>query len=1499
MPSTPSISTTPLSGGKILVTPLNFTILPTSVISLFVNDVNISLSDASTAIKILSISPINPDTEQIIETIVLDSTMLVLGRTYFISLVVDDVSSAVVQQKCIDLPTTPVITPIARDGSLAFSASNYYNKKNSAIEGFSPITKIEVAISEGTNFNVYRFDPISPDEIYTSIVQMKDNSNNVLVLNNGTNYEFVVRIKNDLGWSLPSIGHIASPQDFPNSSAAVLAVPEGVWKQYNSDTSSIGANNYVFFKRSSDFATLNQKDTNPNSPTYGKNLGPLRITSSTIRRYKLFANMVPVMDTVNPTVQQVINGVLQFIQDSNNPWLDFNPVTNATETVDFTINHPDMDANDPNLVSNNIDTMVYDYLYIDTTPVLGERYKYTVFSKNVNGNGVESNKSNIVLSSKLLEAPTVSSNVNSDGTKTLTVTLVSSGNEHGLVVSKTTPFTYKQKQDSGSYGSDTMFNFDTRATINDPNSTTTPPATIANPAFNTYVFQASANGVNLTVDIRKIGVNDSVLPSVFTQAHKTFYSSVTRVTDLIFSNPSAPSAVAVYAIDNNFEPIKVNGQAGVQAVFKPYVVNKTNSSLNDSALGGLQKHPLFSPSNDLKYHLYTNSVLNSSVLPIFSEDIVPANAEYQFFVQSPLGTLPNHYIRTFIRNPSTGVWYTSIDSTPPQSGNSVDHPAAVTGLAITRNSSTSVNVTFNPNSTSAGLVSGSTTNNIEYRIDVLDMATNTIIFNTLRTWAEISQSSNPIVVTGLTQGKGYLVNVISQINYIALKLGVASNTTPDANNTRFFQAKVRRNFSTLSFVAAAAPSVPTGLSVAAMDSQLYVQWNTPSQLNGTVLSQIKLYAAREATETVVDSLLNPAFPLKQKPILSVSGTALSAAQLSQVWSNRYNGIIGTDAISIVNEIERYNIAITAAGSVGGGSYGSNTSYISTVMTGTGNPLTISYNNVIAAVELENALDANTPKVLLARAYSTSDINPASNLQTSSFADAITTVFDKDLIATEFQLLVNGDPFFETKLLSNIDPDTGITRTSTYFGPGTLLGGTSGYTYRFTDLSNSIGYSSGLFSAQQFLLLSAYSSSPLSSIFKVTNDGVGGNPRFNVTIIVTDGNAKTIEVRYAKRISNTTTLAYAAAVSTIASAAIPPSVVRKAEFEVLSNTSIKLSWLIPLSTGGANQTAFVGATPNSGIFYRVTLLTKSSFLSPTPTGTTIAEISDTNYTFNSLLPYSGTNDGGTSYHIKIAAYYKQQNNGTKLSTSEDVFFNLLDSNSEQVAIRCAAPPTSPSLTFSLDKTVGQKATFQYIVPNQSSYPIKSIKVFANDDTSPCKIITGAGGANFLPNSTQTFTITQTDFTSSGAQSTFLNGQVTTFKFVPVVDYLYAQPVPTILQVITPTKIPDSPSLLNPSADGKNWTFSAKVHGTAALNIIAVGKIIGSNTMQVLQLTTPQTFTPFYSGSADSNDADNQLIQHPIIFTLAVSDVILFFQHNDGTLSITKPNNSLVFPATPNP
>lgn len=1475
----PTISATSVPGGKIRVSLSNVTLTSSSLIYAYVTDSLVSTSDSTTGVKILQINPLD-DNDMPITSFLLDQSVLVPGRIYHIAVSVNgDVSPAVKNVACIDLPVQPNLQPIARDSSLGFRITNYFNKKNSVTDGFSAVTGFEVTISDGTDLSVHTFSA-SGDEAYSDIISIKNSSNNVLSLINGTEYEFVVRVKNILGYSPASASIVAKPADFPNTIRNCSAISESTWKQYKNDNSQVTGKVMVFFTRSDDFSNLNQKDTTVGSDSFGKNLGDLRITSSTVRRYKLYPKMKEVIDN---------NGVKTMIQDTdaigNKLWLDYNPATNQPDTTDFVIVHNDYDAQDTSLVTNSFKLqssdsapVTYQHMYIDTTAILGSQYKYTVFSSNKNGDGVESAKSNRVLSCKPPGTPVFTQTT---GDKKMTIKLVTQGSSNGCVVSSN-PFDSKTKEvakgtDPATVGwsSVTLFDVDRRETIDDPASLTTPKAKITNSAYLTKEYTFAANGKLAMVLIHSWGIDDSALSNF--SPYATLYSEDVLLSDWTYTTPSAPPAVAIYAIEPTYAPITVNNVPGIKAVFRPHQVDSPN-------LGGIQNHPSFNPTTDIQYKMHTNSVLRPDVSPLYSEAFVANNAEYSFYAASPLGSGNAHYIRTFVRHPNTGVWLTSVDSTPPQSGNSITYAEAVTGLKVIRKTATTAEVAFNNLQVVGGYIAGvgSYNTDVLYRIDIIDMATNSVIWSATKTYTDVAAltagNGFPISVS-LGTGKGFVVSVVSQIMYNAYDLGQSA----PSGAKRFDNVRVRKNYSTFSFVQAAAPEKPSSLTVSPMDAALYVNWSVPSTLNGTLLSSIKLFAIKEnATELV--SLENPAFPERQTAIQSVSGSAISETNLTQVWSSRANGINGVNAKPIVNDIENYSVSAKSVGTVVGGTFGSSTSYQNAPMSGVGVTLTINYSPTISPVDLESDFSNSVTGV---RAYSTSDITAPVGLQTSSSSSSITATFDKDISAGEFEVNVDGDVYFNTSILSNTNSN--ISGGKITFGAATLLGGASGYTYDMGDING--GYPSGLFGAQQFLLLPKYSNSPLAYLFSVTNDGIAGSTRYNSNISVSDGNAKTISVRYAKRIGSgsSSILAYSSASTTIASAAIPPGPVSNPVFTVLNGTSLKLDWDAPSNKGGANQVAYAGATVNSDVKHKITVYTVNGFNN----NNALLTINDVGYdsvsgkgtyTVSNLSQYSSSTPGETSYIVSIVSMYYQQQNLQKLSTSTTTtFFNFVDGSSNKVGIRLNAPPVPPVYTNILDRVAGQKAIFSVVMPNQSNYPIGSIKVYADGSATEFKTVTPSGAASFTPGSTVEVVIDQSN--SSG----LLNGKTSVLKFVPVPNYLYAQAPPSTTVSVTPRRTPDNASLTNPSSDNKNFNFSINRHGTLISNGIVIGKTLGSNSMQVLQLEGAN-WKPTNSGLSNSTDADNQILSHTFSFATPVTDVVIFVNHEDGTSSAIIPNNA---------
>ena len=1379
---------------------------------------------------------------------------LTLGTNYLLQLTIDRIVSHHIKIKSRTVPQKPTIMFVPRDQGAAFKILNA-GAKVSTWDGFSELTGVEVIVADGEmmyTVHISREELDEEQDFYTSTITIPGVTVGFV---NDIPYELAVRLQNVIGYSPISSTVVGIPKDTPNQVERPLVMSDITYLSYIGDTSVVPTGAIkVFYKRPDDYQNLNKMDAN------GVNKGLLKITSVTIVREKMRKVLVEEIDASGLTIM-VWKGEWEIDTDVS-------PVSLIKQL-------PDKDADDSTLGVVTINGTNYHYTHVDANVDIGGVYQYMVYFSNVNGDGEPSLTSNMASSMKYATAPTVSGVY---GNKKVKVTLNSYGNLNGGTSPNINKFHFETKDSSANwaYG---VFDFDYVV------STGTGPTLVMNPNFNTYEFTNSSNGVIFKVNVATITI-DSFAPSFVTLSKKTFISDYFELSGLTFTSPNAPAAVAVYAIDANYQPITLNSAPAVSVVFSPW----DNSGNNATKFGGLQNQVGFNPVNHVRYLSFTNSSQNLSIAPIYSQPFsaITSSTRYNFIVPSALNTSPSHYVRMSVFNMSTGEWITSLDSTPPQSGSSRAFISAPTSITTVRHATdpSSITITFPSNATVSGTIGGAIPGDVKYLVKVVSLEnTSRVDFSSNVAWA-INKVS--VDISGLTPGKGYLAYVIPYISYSAFDLGSTTSKL-------FDNIKLRYYFQTLTFVAAAAASPVRNFKVVPQNASFLLEFDAPSSLNGSKLSRYDVYGILEIEGDPAATVLYPAFPQKQNAIASV--VTPEVISVSKVFKSRTAGVDGnlaTNGINIVNNDKMYSLSMAFVGEVGGATFGTGALFDDTDVKG--NTLTINYSNNVPTESITGATATVATNQI---AYSA--MNAPTGLTTTSDSTSITVSFIKDVLADEVVVMFNGEEVFSSDAYSSLNTssdgtvDASGNRKITYSNlskPWNVNIPTTvpvSYTNVTTSTQYTMVYPSGLFNMQQENLSTPQYgnlSQALSTFFTVTTEG--GNTKYNLQLPVSSGESQAIRVYYATRVSGS--LVYSDPATANASAAAPPGLVLQNKTTyIIAPNQITLNWIAPVNLGGAGQVAYTGAIANSSVKYKLNLYAYNNFYAnPKVTLQTVSNIDANSYTFAGLANYNASSPGTTSYFVEIIAYFNQQGDVTKPANSAVTLINRGQNSTD--AFRLGVAPLSPTLTADVDDVSGNKVVLSYTIPTNSNYPISQLDVY--ESSAPTVVVKTVTGVSLVNGATILIPITKTELPS------LLNGRSVTFIVKSTANYNYAQNYEDMSVTVTPRKRISSSqvTVTNPTADRAAYQIQVQTQGTSITGYVALGKTAAGTIIVVQGSTQAGTFTPTYSGIASATDAAGQTAMASVVFSAPVNDVALFIATQDGIVSKPFPTTSIAFGLT---
>ena len=793
-------------------------------------------------------------------------------------------------------------------------------------------------------------------------------------------------------------------------------------------------------------------------------------------------------------------------------------------------------------------------------------------------------------------------------------------------------------------------------------------------------------------------------------------------------------------------------------------------------------------------------------------------------------------------------WIVSPDSSPPVAAAAVTYTPAPTDLVVRRTAlSTSVTVEFTPASTVGGRVGGAQPSDIFYNIVAINLKTNNIT-DIIKHSISVPWSSSKITnnITDLTEGDAYCISVVPYIKYSDTNLN---------GTTKWSDFQIRKHYAFQNYVAAAPASVPRNFVSKPLNKSFLVSWDSSISLNGGKLETYEFYCAKNVLGNPVGTPAPPNFATDQKAVASAKTP--ENVIITAAFKNILLGTIGlpTDLEGIVNDTAEYVMSMSTVTAVGDISLTTNSYNYSL---SNANPLSILYGSSIAKTLISGI--AATP---LTGNFAYDSLDKPVNLTSISDATSITLVFDKDSAAEELLISANGEGVFDSTAFSATD--TTDVDTSTV---GKQI------TYKGTN--HTLTYASGLFQLQQGTIKDA-----ISDIFWVENKN--GTVVFNVKITVTSGGSQNLEVRYGKRVG--AKVVYSDAATTTASAATPPTPPENPTFDV--NTSLmNVSWAAPSDKGGAGTVAFLGASRNSDLLYRVALYSKAGYdATPKVALQTVDNLTSTTYSFSNLSNYNGSNPNGTSYVVSLQAYYNQGGDVKKPSESNVIIINKLNSGSI-VPIRVDASPILPSLTFENDIALGNKTTLKYRFQTSPNYPIQKLEIYANNVLVPSLTYTAANPAAAA---SAIGTILNINVTKTEVPS-LLNGNAVVFKAVATPYYLYAQNVVDISATVTTRRaIKGSDITIVPvGSDLKTFTVSVVTGGTKLTNCVAIGK--NENNTGALQVINMPTISSVFSGIATATDTNNLTEVFSINFGSSVQEILLILQGEDGIEMKTYPSSS---------
>jgi len=1397
----------------------------------------------------------------LIQNIVLDETLLQLGRTSFVRLELMYSDQTRVLSNILVLsnkktPNTPVLTIgtslRSEDSNVAINLAQY-GSVNSQNDGFSPITKAIVFISKVGGTSADDFQMINVDiTSYTEWLLV----NATIALVNDTQYEIALKVSNAVGDSGISNTLTFSPKDTPAPVAklvvsSLLSDQASKGQTLNDATGSIA----LYWSKPADYNNLITNN---------------RRVLKYIIKEQLYQDVVLIgSGGIETTVSQASGepNVIELLVPAH--------LVNVNSGAAFEL--PTPDGTGDNIVH-------YRHIIPGSPARLGKRYTYEVIANNINGDGPASTRSVEVYSFKQADPQpfelihtSIESYVTAtpitlfDGKMIMIIKQLASlnGGKGYSSVNSTfnNPVVYsppdandEQLSLKVTKESDSSVIFDGLVTfVKQITSVTTGtgqtavttysiaddwkcdfdkvdilPGTLAIDTLNNALEKGTKYRFQLFRQ-NKDPANTTTVP--------VFKSPSTDILRSKFSSPAAVSKLMSYAINDDLTPVTSDGSPALRLLF---------DELTDGELNGLQN---FVPRPLTNYYAYQQSLIVADLAALIHN----GQGEPREFIikQSSTGSQVAQYIRTETWNPELLRWISGAEAAPPVTETPFTYPLAVTAITINKVTANTITIGFTRQP--AADLKGSLSSNCQNRIVIcqdedLDPITPAIPNGPIVNELIVQHAAGPTYTSSsitLETGKTYTVFVIPERVYSKSAhngVGYSNNSI----NYHFFNTLVRNTYFKENFVMNGIPDAPINIELLPSNKTLSVLYDSPSYLNG-VPSESLMYNFFMNNDPL--DLDFPYFSKTPTNVFQASVTEIAGsniATITKAFIKQSDTNSRGNAVDLRNDTE-YKFAMRVNGTIGGfslvrtsyvQSYTSgyvNSSAVSSIISLIANP-TVSVSTVIGTM-------SETKTVLIA-----DNVPAPAGVIIGAAANVLNIEFNKDTSQNVNDALIiidknDGDgstglpvPAFDTRKVRSPESSSGLFNMENYFTSGTIAAGTV-----IADYAPFVNYN-----------------------FKRVN--IGGIFKYQLQIPnLINGRPYEVSIRFIRNVNGSDI--FSEAVSITRAPEAPPTVVRDVKFAVASQ-AINLSWTAPANAGGAS----IGL--NGALKYRVQLLSSLDVL--------LATFETSNLFYNIV---SNLIDG-TTYKVTIAALY------TKGSDSSDVISDPVQANSAAGnLIRPNLAPLGPTLAV----TVGTTNTIggSLILPGSSEtnlYPVTRYDVFVRLKTTPLNKVlvqsfsSVAGqhphGLAYTVNSLSagsTITLTAiTTFVNAASPNTIVHTKpLNGFQYEVVIEsipnYTYAQVPPT--RVID--AFPYGPVIITNAAykagsASKIFTIVVNTNGTGNINnIVALAKGSTSSAILVSNLSGGTLPLIALSGALDADKAANQIATFELPFLGAsglVSDLL---------------------------
>lgn len=982
---------------------------------------------------------------------------------------------------------------------------------------------------------------------------------------------------------------------------------------------------------------------------------------------------------------------------------------------------------------------------------------------------------------------------------------------------------------------------------------------------------------------------------------ETYYSTEAPISLIAKSKIASYKQIRTIAWNTDSTPVSINGSTGIKFQFKAELTTnpKFQGGFNGSAIS----------SADVSIRLARNSQL---VDPMEMPPIPhPGNANLantlSFDIQQNVGTSNQYYIRivvvdknfteidtaTGLPKDSTSKEFTSEDSSPALSNTTESYIPAVlsTGVVFERHETDPTKGVLKYNRqlpttlfSQSGIQSideeittwnSTTLKNLVKRIHnvvvIIDDATGNMVNNAVvipGTTPSIGGTDkisyyipwNCVTTTGANLVSLNIQNLVAGNSYSAYILaGFYVNTmdfytsTGIASTANVFNSYVRKNYSSISFVAACKSSSPSTFKAFGRNASIYNEWAhiQAVSLNGGLLDSYEIAAF--IYDPTVDSqdTTTASFPTRQIPIYSTSS---NYALLTEAYSSRAAGVSLTGTKTPIQNDNVVRLAIRTKTKINSKIL-VQSGYQISATTGTdptpvlppsGSP-TITYSTVNATLS-KSSIDQES----LTGAYGAYDDAQASlepptptDLVIESKSGLLTAKFTKNTVSTvkEVRIVKNGVEFLNTYYLK---------------GSNNYLGVDWSGAWSIYNSSNSTGL---LFLQNIFTNQSNYSTAfgVVDKVKEIFSGVDGGKFVFNVA--GSNGVGMILSIFHVDIVYGGEQVLSQPATGEGAPSS-PPTAALNPTFLVDSNL-LQLNWEAPSNTGGAGISVTAGKPANSGIFYAIDVFTSSTDVDNSVKSTIYSKTNVSTLTTTIGLP----NSTSATYYVSIVPYYYNENDTSKPSRddNEKKWFNkILYASGTTVSGKYSGIKVGPKPNVGTIQNISvgdQNISFSYQIGaaiTGYSYPVYSLKVYVNNVLYNIRT-SGASGSSYNAGELVPVSITG-----------LLNGSSNIIKVEPFVEYLYAQaPDVSTTSAIVPYK-PMNINAISITSLNKKVSVTVDMNGDPLRSSV----IIAKDSAGVLYVSPILTGT-FYTttGSATATTAALQTASFDVTFANPITGGIV--------------------------